>query len=450
MEPQPETRGIKRLIWLYFWLLIFEGAFRKWIVPSLSSPLLIVRDPVVLAIYAMAFSRGLFPKNGFVKCIIALAVIDAATSLGGIGNWKVTIFGLHADFLHLPLIFVVASVFNRDDVRKMGGACLLVLFPMTAIALQQFRAAPDAWINVGAGGEVGGQLFASAEKVRPSGLFSFVTGMVSFLAVVTAFLLERFLRERIARWSLPFFAIPTLVLALAVSASRSAVGGAVIVIFFALVCCLRQRRLFGKALVPLALATLAYFGLQSVRVFHEGLMVHRERFQGAGGVREGMVDRFADDLLSSFHAADITPAFGYGIGVGTNAGAGLLSGERQFLLAEGEWSRVVLENGAILGFAFIFLRLMLALSLVRVSWRALGTGNALPLLLFGACVLELTTGQFGQPATLGFVVLVTGLGFAATKEGAQLPARAENPEPPASQKKTIGRGPLAEALHREA
>jgi hypothetical protein len=154
-------------------------------------------------------------------------------------------------------------------------------------------------------------------------------------------------------------------------------------------------------------------------------------------------------LFSAFHAASITPIFGNGIGVGTNAGAGLLSGERQFLLAEGEWSRVVLENGAILGFAFIFLRLMLALHLARVSWRALATGNALPLLLLGACVLELSTGQFGQPATLGFVVLVTGLAFAATKDEEQSAVRVENPAPSPPQK-LIGRAPLAEALHRDA
>src|SRR5438128_1892579 len=43
-------KTLKRLIWLYFWLLIFEGVFRKWIVPQLANPLLLVRDPVLLLI----------------------------------------------------------------------------------------------------------------------------------------------------------------------------------------------------------------------------------------------------------------------------------------------------------------------------------------------------------------------------------------------------------------
>ena len=48
---QRSITHIKRLIWLYFFLLIFEGTFRKWILPQFSDVLLVVRDPVVLAIY---------------------------------------------------------------------------------------------------------------------------------------------------------------------------------------------------------------------------------------------------------------------------------------------------------------------------------------------------------------------------------------------------------------
>ena len=41
---------LRWLIWTYFWLLLFEGGLRKWIVPSLANPLLIIRDPVLFAI----------------------------------------------------------------------------------------------------------------------------------------------------------------------------------------------------------------------------------------------------------------------------------------------------------------------------------------------------------------------------------------------------------------
>ncbi|MBA3651978.1 MAG: hypothetical protein H0W66_10995, partial [Chthoniobacterales bacterium] len=53
-------RHLRQLIWLYLWLLIFEGAFRKWIVPQLSAPLLLIRDPVALLIYLLALRARLF------------------------------------------------------------------------------------------------------------------------------------------------------------------------------------------------------------------------------------------------------------------------------------------------------------------------------------------------------------------------------------------------------
>jgi hypothetical protein len=42
-------RKIQLLFWVYFWLIIFEGAIRKWLLPGLSTPLLVIRDPIAMA-----------------------------------------------------------------------------------------------------------------------------------------------------------------------------------------------------------------------------------------------------------------------------------------------------------------------------------------------------------------------------------------------------------------
>ena len=49
---------IKKLIWAYFLLLLFEGALRKWFLPGLSQGLLIIRDPIVIWIYYLCHSQG--------------------------------------------------------------------------------------------------------------------------------------------------------------------------------------------------------------------------------------------------------------------------------------------------------------------------------------------------------------------------------------------------------
>ena len=48
--------------------------------------------------------------------------------------------------------------------------------------------------------------------------------------------------------------------------------------------------------------------------------------------------------------------FGKGLGMGTAAGSALMTGSVSFLLAEGEWSRVILESGPLLGFSFLAYR----------------------------------------------------------------------------------------------
>jgi hypothetical protein len=452
--PDPQLKNIKRLVWLYFWLLIFEGALRKWVVPQYSAPLLIVRDPVVLLIYILAIGRGLFPKGPFIAWIVLLAMLSFFASLAGIGTLKVTLFGLRTNFLHLPLIFLLPNVFDGRDVKTMGKWLMILSPPMALLALAQFRAAPDAWINAAAGGERGGQLYAAMGRIRPPGLFSFVTGMVSYLTFVTAFLFCHFLDGKIFRHILMLVSVPSLVLALGISGSRSAVAAVSIVFFMLVFICIRRGKLASGALKYTFVLWLVYFGMSYLPVFQQGMMVQRERFESGGGVHEGLVNRFVDELVNSFDACSTAPMLGLGLGLGTNAGAGMVSGERQFLLAEGEWGRVILESGPLLGIAFILLRLGILVHLWNASLRKPHEGSSLPLLLLSATGLDLLTGQFGQPTGLGFVVLGSGLCLASATRAEEALGCDNDPEPPSQTsvqeaKKMRGRSSYAETLHAD-
>jgi hypothetical protein len=61
-------------------------------------------------------------------------------------------------------------------------------------------------------------------------------------------------------------------------------------------------------------------------------------------------------ILEPFVNSEL-PFFGFGIGMGTNAGARLLIGRSDvFLIAEGEWGRMIGEMGAIFGVGAILIR----------------------------------------------------------------------------------------------
>jgi hypothetical protein len=436
-------RSLVLLIWFYFWLLIWEGALRKWFFPSLSAPLLIVRDPIVLLIYAIALAQGIFPFNRYVLAIFGLAGLSFVASLCTFGNLGVILYGLRTDFLHLPLIFLMPKVLNREDVDRFGRWILFVALPMAFLVIWQFAAPKSAWINAAAGGELGGQMISAENRIRPAGLFSFVTGMVSFLSVVTAFLLGAYLdRNKIPSW-LRSLTIPCLMISLVMSGSRSAMASVTIIIVAVLMICVRQFKRIRTILTPAILGYLIFVALCYLPLFRKGLEVHEERLRAGGGVEHGMIERYLGQLGESFDIAFQTPLLGRGLGIGTNAGAALLTGSRSFLLGESEWSRVVAETGPILGYASIVLRLAICCHLIRESWSALNRGQATPLLLVAASGLDLISGQFGQPTTLGFAVFTSGLAFAAiNRPSVAAVAPVEN----RPTRRIYGRSRIAEAI----
>jgi hypothetical protein len=413
--------------------------------PGWSSWLLVVRDPVVILIYLIAISKGLMVVNRWLVCAAFVVGASFLISVAEGHPLLVALYGLRTNLLHLPLVFLMPRILSESDVWGIGRLFVLLAGPMALLVTLQFLSSRFSWLNVGAGGDVGGQLFAASGKIRPSGTFSFVTGMVSFLSMVAAFLLADLLDQRrfgtLARW----IAIPSLVLSLGIAGSRSALVGVVIVFGAFLLAALLSGRKAWSVLGPACLIFVAYLGLTLLPVFREGLQIQKERFVAGGGVEHGVIFRFLGELGESLAAASYAPPLGQGLGMGTNAAAGLLTGQRQFLLAEGDWARVILESGPILGYAYILLRVALGCVLTIEAWKAARDRRPAALVMLSACVVDVVTGQFGQPATLGFAVFGAGLTLAMSKA----PAEEFSPEvvKPSEYKPVRGRGVFAETLH---
>src|SRR5476651_2324543 len=86
------NRGIRRGIWWYFFLLIFEGALRKWFLPGLSTPLLVIRDPIALYVVLSAWNRGLILNNIYLFGMVSIGILGTFTALAvGHGNLPVAI-----------------------------------------------------------------------------------------------------------------------------------------------------------------------------------------------------------------------------------------------------------------------------------------------------------------------------------------------------------------------
>src|SRR5216684_2649169 len=264
-EEQAKHR-IRQLIWLYLWLLLIEGALRKWVMPRFSNPLLLVRDPVMVAIYFYAIKARVFPRNFWVVFLWVIGGLSLLVSIVVLFpflrfDWilEVTFYGFRSNFFHLPLIFIMASVFDEEDVRKFGWWILVLMVPMSLVMVAQFEASPDSFINRTAGLGEAEQLTAGGGKIRPPGTFSFISGPVFYMSVTAAFLIYGALTRTVYKNWLLIGAATALVIGIAVSGSKSSVASVLLVVAaVAVILIVRPRAVnrFGWTLVIVVIGAI--------------------------------------------------------------------------------------------------------------------------------------------------------------------------------------------------
>jgi hypothetical protein len=418
--------NVRKLIWAYYLLWIFEGVLRKWIFPSLASPLVFVRDGVLILLYIQALRAHVFPRNGFMLAAGFLAMI--ATIAGCIvipNSMGVILYGIRTDFMHLPLIFIIPRVFDISDVKHVGFWTLLIAVPMAMLIVMQFRAGPGDFINAGAG-EGQQQIGAGLGHIRAAGTFSYVLGPAYFFPCVTAFLLYGQLSRHVYPRPLVIAGAISVIAACAFSISRTLLFNVIITAGFALITALAVDIKLAMRWVTAAIGVAILAILMGTRVpaFIEAVDTFSIRFENASKSEEsggGVAGRIlaSSRVPEAVMADPMTMFLGKGLGMGTNGAAVLLTGERQFLLAESEWERIFMESGLVIGGAFVLYRITLAAWLTILAFRAARAGNSLPLLITSTCLPLITHGQWGLPTTLGFAVFGAGISLAAMR-----PARA--------------------------
>lgn len=410
------TRQIKWAIWLYLILLIFEGALRKWILPSYQEALLIVRDPILIGIYAMALFSGILPKSRFIAALIGMMVGSAIFSfLAGQSNLLVTLYGLRTNYLHVPLIWIMAEVLDREDVERLGSFVVIMVLPMTLVMVKQFRSPMDSYINRGVGGDDVGQIYGALGRIRPPGFFSFITGPMVFFPLAAAFFLHQATVGRRLWFPIVAACGIALFIAMPISISR---GTMITTAFVAIVYVAGMSRLglINRSVIRFVfVGILLLVALSFLPVFHEAREVFMDRWNTAAAESQGdawgsLTSRVMANFTQPFRYAAQAPFFGHGIGVGSNVGARLLSGQVGFLLAEDEWGKIFLELGPILGASFIGFRIALTVYLFLVSSRALlKHRDPLPLGIWAACSPAIVLHQWAPPTLLGFAIFGGGL-----------------------------------------
>jgi hypothetical protein len=423
---------IVSLIFLVYWLLIFEGVLRKWVFPNAQQYLFFIRDPVVLLVYLLVLKDGLLPRVSLLLSsgvLLGIAGLASAAVLVRLGNLApvVAAYGWRNYFFYIPLLFVIERCVTYDDLSRLFRQTLVVAIPIAVLVIFQFLAPMQSVINAGLieGGVYNPGVVRGI--VRTFGTFTNSPGEGLFIGstvamLVTVWILPR--SKRPVRGLLLLLSTCAVLICLALSGSRGAYFAAALIVLAGLASSLvmRHGRMKQRALVvPVMICSTLV--LLATTVFLTASQALLERFAGAYRVESqiyafGIVGRALSSLTSFGALLSTTPLLGYGLGTFGNAFAAsnidLLTASG---LTEDDWARNVAELGPTLGLMYIALRIALVVWLVRGALRATRqSNNPMPILLVGFSGFTLLSGQItGLGTGEGYGWLFAGFSAAANR-----------------------------------
>jgi hypothetical protein len=425
---------LKKLFWVYFFLLIFEGALRKWVVPQFSAPLLVVRDPICIMIIWEAYRTRKWPSPWSVVIsllTVLLVGLFLLQSVLGDNPWYLELYGLTSYLLPFPVAFIMGENLDEDDLRKFGTCTIWLLLPLTALEAAQYLAPAGSVLNKGAyeGGE---QLSYADSHVRASATFSFVTGPTNYVPLTAAFVLYGIVTNKLAKSWLLWAGASAVVLAVPLTGSRT--QGYLLLAMLACVVAAAALGLsqFARAFKAIVIVS-AVFGLVSfLPIFDKSMGTLTTRFASSteteGGAQHSLFSRLIEPMLQvGDDTLDTRDWLGVGMGRAANLASTLLAGtDTSAASVELEFPRIITEFGPFFGGAFLLFRLSLAVLIVGRSLARVRDGESLAWLLVPLTLSNLVWGKLDQPTEQGFMVISIAFSLGALR-GVDIPTATAPP-----------------------
>lgn len=409
-----------------FLLIIFEGALRKWILPSLSGPIFFIKDPIVILIYLLAFKYRLWPHSRLYKISMLMLGLFFFGGLLQITfnafNPLVLLIGFRNYFLLLPLTFIIAEFFTKEDLIRFARITCWLALPTVVLVYLQYHSPVDAFINKNVGEGESTTIFTVAQGiVRTSGFFSFTSGHSQYVLFFVGFLFLNYFLPKDERFLSPLLYIILLLIApvmVIYAGSRGLISSILILSFFIMTAALLSihRKSSFRVWGMFALGgVLVYF--LATTFLSENLGILESRFEAASK-SEDTIYRFFSPYINFFKAYGFdVPSWGMGLGIGSNAGSFLMSGSRSFVTAESEWQSVMAEAGPILGSVFILYRVCLSIGVLCTAFMVFRKkGYIIPVIFASMIFMLFLNGQITKQGTsLYFAWFFMGLALAANR-----------------------------------
>lgn len=318
----------KWLVGLFFVLVLVDGALRKWVLPSQSAALFVLKDVVLWAgfgLYALRRSPLELPRplrrtgvplllGGYVFLVLLQAFNPR------LPNLTVSALGLKAHLAFLPLVVlmpaIIAEATEKQVLRTLWGYALLLVLPLAALSVYQFYQPPSAWINQYV--REMRTIATVAGHVRVISTFSYVgshTAYLTFNAFLSAGILFAGLRTgRRDLYGLGGILLGATFVVLPMAGSR----GPIVIILVALAALLAiVESQYSASLRFVAVAFVVVVAVVQGTGLTEGWEALAERAVEAGDTES----RFENVFSSPFEGIERGGLLGYGAGSAHQAAA---------------------------------------------------------------------------------------------------------------------------------
>ena len=399
-------------------LLLVEGIFRKWILPdSLGNIFMIIRDPFVA--YIVIKNYRLINNNLIVQLIVITGVILFFTTLiVGHHNIIVALYGIRIWLIYLPAIFIFGKQLSYSYIERVGFLFVKILPFIVVLSILQFVSPVGAFVNKGLNYDIDMSKSAGEAMLRPSGIFTSIAGLACYYTITFPFLLYFWtFRKDVVKKNFIFLAICLYVISIPVSISRTHFLFSLANMIFYLGILNRQK--ISKIFFLCIVIIVSVFVIQEIPATNVFVDTFLTRFEGAskteGGTANSAMQRTLGDALDVLQN-DI-PIFGYGEGYCTNFGIKMITGvvgvsnikdsktQKIYLDSEMEWSRIITEDGIVLGVLMILFRLFLGLSFLKTAYNLKCMGYKIPWLFLGPPLIFITTMPMKQPFSVCFMFI---------------------------------------------
>ncbi|RUR86797.1 O-antigen ligase family protein [Chlorogloeopsis fritschii PCC 9212] len=197
----------RQLVKIVLFLVIIDGALRKWILPQASNLIYLLKDVILICAYLkfFIFTYKKYPliTNKYIS-IAHIFFALASTWLffqsfnPDLGSPIIGIFGLSRYILYVPLMWLIPYLFDSEkDFYQFVRNYLLCLIPVCVLGIFQFYSPPSSFINIAPGGaEAAEALQFGDSKIRISSTFAFNNIYTSYLVVCFGFLLPFIIEQK--------------------------------------------------------------------------------------------------------------------------------------------------------------------------------------------------------------------------------------------------------------